>query len=132
MPSSRTTGRLLACLLASYWLALVAATHMPIDPTIPPLAVSDKTLHLAAFGILGLLAGLLLASWEKDSPGRIVLLWIGLMVFAGLDEWTQGFVGRTPDPLDWVADSIGLLLGLVASAIAWRAIGRRAMGDESP
>jgi VanZ family protein len=39
------------------------------------------------------------------------------MIYAGLDEWTQSFVGRHASAWDWMADAIGAFLGL--ALFAW-------------
>ena len=48
-------------------------------------------------------------------------LFFGLSLFGALDEYTQGFVGRMPDVLDWVADVFGIGLGLAGFlfAMSW-------------
>ena len=73
---------------------------------------TDKLVH----GGLYLILGLSLA-WGKASTGSgvpvVVLLLMGVG-YGALDEWHQSFVpGRDVSVGDWVADSIGVMLGLL-------------------
>ncbi len=84
------------------------------------LSFSDKILHFSVFGLLGLLMtrGMLNT---KSTILRNKSIWIAVitgMIFALTDEWHQSMVpGRTPEVLDWVADSLGILL---FSYLYWR------------
>ena len=73
---------------------------------------ADKFVH----GGLYLILGLSLA-WGKGRTGLgvpgVLLLLIGVG-YGALDEWHQSFVpGRDSSLGDWVADSAGVMLGLV-------------------
>jgi len=49
---------------------------------------------------------------------RAALLAVGLFVFAALDEVTQPFFPpRMAEPLDWVADCVGIVIGLLSIAL---------------
>ena len=67
-------------------------------------------------GVLFLILGLFLA-WGKVRTGSGVsgLLFLLMGVgYGALDEWHQSFVpGRDASVGDWVADSAGVILGLV-------------------
>jgi VanZ family protein len=67
--------------------------------------------HVALFGVL---AGLLARALGHHRHG----LWLAAivaMIYAGLDELHQAYVpGRHPDPIDLVADGLGVLLGLAS------------------
>jgi hypothetical protein len=75
-------------------------------------AGADKLVH----GGLYLILGLSLA-WGKGRTGSgapVVLLLLMGMGYGALDEWHQGFVpGRDVSVGDWVADSAGVMLGLL-------------------
>ena len=100
-------------LLVVYWLALVAGTHVPRAPNVLlPKNVSDKLLHLTAYGGL---AFLICLNWSLRRPftwrqGAIVLAL--LAGFGALDEVTQIPVGRDCDILDWTADIAGATAGV--------------------
>ena len=73
---------------------------------------ADKLAHGGLYLILGLSFG-----WGKKWTGSgvpgILLLLLGVG-YGALDEWHQSFVpGRDVSVGDWVADSAGVLLGLV-------------------
>ncbi len=72
----------------------------------------DKLAHGGLFLILGLSL-----AWGNQSTGTgvsgLVLSLIGVG-YGALDEWHQSFVpGRDSSVGDWVADSAGVMLGLV-------------------
>ncbi len=73
---------------------------------------TDKLVH----GGLYLILGLSLA-WGKGRTGSgapVVLLLLMGMGYGALDEWHQSFVpGRDVSVGDWVADSAGVMLGLL-------------------
>ena len=79
-------------------------------------AGADKLVHLGLYLILGLLL-----AWGKTRTGfagpAILLLIMGAG-YGALDEWHQSFVpGRDASVGDWVADSAGVMLGLVLFSI---------------
>lgn len=110
-PTRRRVGWWLA-LLAFYWLALLAATHVPWQAA-RRIEHADKVGHFVAYAIL---AALLYAT------GRLMFrpsLWLGVAIFAliavyaTLDEWLQTFVPRrTADIYDWCADLAGAAIAL--------------------
>jgi VanZ family protein len=106
--------------LAGYWLALFAATHLPVHFPGLPGAGADWLVHFAAFAIL---AWLLVSAWER-TVGRLHrrhlhAAWWLLVLYAAADELTQLLVGRTASAADWLADAAGAALGLALFA-AWR------------
>jgi VanZ family protein len=92
--------------------------------------VSDKTLHVAAYFVFGLLC--LRATHGGFVPLRVgpVLAAVALAVaYGGLDEWHQSWVpGRTPSVLDWVADGVGVALACAAVAL-WTRFRRSRRGE---
>jgi VanZ family protein len=113
---------------ACFWAhlaVLTVATHVPrVDPSyletvgkVSPLE-PDKTLHLVAYGLLGLLAGI------AFTPGRrldgVIRLFVALACWAFLDEFTQPLFGRGAELMDWCHDLAGLAVGLAAGLAADR------------
>ena len=100
-------------LLVVYWLALIAGTHVPrAQQVLLPKNVSDKLLHLTAYGGLAMLICL---NWSLRRTltwrhGVIVLALIAS--FGALDEVTQIPVGRDCDLADWTADVTGATAGV--------------------
>jgi VanZ family protein len=107
--------------LGVYWLTLFVGTHWPKPPGLD-VPGRDKTLHAVAFAIL---TGLLLSALTRQ--GRLVRGWpialtaIAIVaIYAALDEWTQPYVGRTCDLLDWTADLVGAVSVCLGYLIATR------------
>lgn len=104
-------------MLATYWIALFLATHLPVPKAIAnEVSAFDKGIHGAAYFVL---AGLLVLSngWPyRLSLRRMAILALITISYAALDEWLQTFVARFGDVRDWASDSIG---GICALLIAW-------------
>lgn len=108
------------------WLPpLIWAAIIIVLTTIPvPQSVSvpggDKTAHLVMYGVLGFLS--MRAAWRAQAPSRSILLVIlAIAAFGAFNEIYQGWVGRTPDLLDWFADIVGASLGAMTAAVQIRA-----------
>ncbi|MFM8414415.1 MAG: VanZ family protein [Planctomycetota bacterium] len=115
----RRLARPLAAVTAAYTLVLVFATHYPRpEELLGPNPPSDKTLHFAAYGLLGLFVAATLAAAGRWSRAAAGLLFIALAAFAALDEATQPLFGRSAEPVDWVYDVIGIAAGITAVAVA--------------
>lgn len=107
------TGRAAAGLGALAWAGLIFWLSSRPSLPAPGFPLSDKVFHFAAYFVLGLalsLAGLRPAA--ATAAG-----W----AYGASDEVHQRFVpGRSADPLDWLADALG-----VAAAVylhhRWRA-----------
>ncbi len=110
--------------LAVLWtVAVLAACSVPGSQIAPPEALPfafDKWVHAGMFLGFGLL-------WVRARPQRVgQVLAAGVAFGIGIEIW-QGLlpIGRFPDPLDAVADVVGLVVG-VGLAVA---LGRRASND---
>lgn len=113
--------RLAPVVLLVYWILIFTGTHLP-GSELKSIQVQDKVLHFGAFAGLAFLLAWSLPRWIADSiPGVAVAAAVAL-VYALLDEWTQGFVAhRTPSVGDLIADSLGTMCGLI-TYLALRAI----------
>lgn len=98
-------------LLASFWLSVFIATHLPKVPRALG-RVSDKTLHFVAFAILGYLLSWVLFGRTKSFANHALTVIAIIAVYAAVDELLQIPVGRVCDFQDWVADMIGAAVGL--------------------
>ena len=114
----RRFWQLIWTLTAIYWVFLCVMTHLPPDK-VPKTDVSDKTEHVAAYGLL---AGMLhLCLWPRRwsiLKTAIIVMCI-IMAFAALDEITQPIVGRTCDIYDWTADTTGAAVAIVVMTLAY-------------
>ena len=106
----------LAVALGSVWLS--AQSHYPMGIQLPhPL---DKLAHASVFGSLAIALDLAL---RLNLPGlpmyrRHLLVFVLVSGFGATDEWHQLFVpGRSCELLDWVADTVGGALGLLAGSL---------------
>jgi len=101
--------------LAVYWPVLFVLTHIPILDVARKSGMSDKLMHVLAY------MGLMMLVWWAVSPyqrvdWRRVKVWLILAVvvwYGVIDEVLQGYVGRSADAVDFVADVAGTLAGLV-------------------
>ncbi|MFZ2452036.1 MAG: VanZ family protein [Methylovulum miyakonense] len=92
-----------------YWLSDQATL-----PTPDLFSGEDKLHHAGAYFILAALAW---ANFRRIAKPPIILA-TAVIVFGSLygasDEWHQSFVpGRSPDVLDWLADTLGAVLAVL-------------------
>ncbi|MEO5596277.1 MAG: VanZ family protein [Lysobacteraceae bacterium] len=113
------TSRVMASMRALRWprgwlalwavmLLLVVVLSLVIVPPLPEVTHGDKYGHALAYASLAAMAVQLFS-------GRPTLIRIGLLLIAyGVAmEFLQGFTpNRTPDPLDALANSVGVLIGM--------------------
>ena len=111
--------------LAVYWSLAFVVTHVP--PLLPrddddgpePLIGADKVVHLIGFAALAFLLANVLGRRFGRGTATLMTLAIGA-IYGVFDEVTQPMFGRTADPFDWVADLIGLAIGLALYRLARR------------
>jgi VanZ family protein len=106
--------QLVLVVLFAYWSLIAIGTHLPSGDGGGIPFVSDTLVHFGAFSGLGFL---LAWSLMRKAPSlRMVVLLIGITLgYAAIDEVTQAWVPtRFPEWNDWVADSIGSCVGLLA------------------
>jgi VanZ family protein len=101
-------------------LYYVALHHLATQPAAAPVDSYglDKVAHAAAFAVLGalLVRARPGAGWRQI--GAFLLLGAGLGLF---DEWSpRSIPGRSASVLDWVADVIGVSIGLRFGEYIWR------------
>ncbi|MFN8583911.1 MAG: VanZ family protein [Dehalococcoidia bacterium] len=74
--------------------------------------------HALAFLALALFASVhVAAAWSpRRQLTRLVGLFVLLVAFAAIDEFAQGWTGRDPSFADWLADTAGILLGVLVGA----------------
>jgi VanZ family protein len=119
MPAANTITAILRisfviALIAGFWLSL-----LPAPEGVQWLAWQDKAEHFAFFVLLALLG---VAAWTTR-PGGVA----GALLLYGLAmEVAQSFTPyRLGDPLDWVADALGVGAGLLAAHTVGRLRVRR-------
>lgn len=105
---------------AGYWLVIFGGTHAPGNP-FPGGGNRDKIAHFGAFAGLAFLLCGCVACFRPMRPAYYVAI-LGLVACYGIvDELTQLLVSnRSADPLDWLADMSGAILGMAAFAVGVR------------
>ena len=90
-----------------YAVVLVTLTHIPQDrmPSMLDGFHIDKLLHAGAYA--GLTALLMLSVGLNRSWMYYVAAFLLILIIAGIDEYTQVYVGRTSSVFDWLADALG-------------------------
>jgi VanZ family protein len=98
-------------------LTLSVAMLWPMDRPPPAPVGTDKLVHLIAFAAL---------AFPLARTGRIGLLpvFIGASAFGGAIELMQPSFNRSADINDWIADIVGVLLG-ISCGLLYRRIRRR-------
>jgi len=98
-------------------LILTVAMLWPLEAPPPAPEGSDKLVHLIAFAAL---------SFPLARTGRIGLtpVFVGASAFGGLIELIQPSFNRSADVNDWIADVIGVVLG-IGCGLLYRRIRKR-------
>ena len=91
-------------------LTLTIAMLWPLEQLPPAFEGSDKFVHIIAFATL---------AFPLARTGRIGLLpvLIGASTFGGIIELIQPSFNRSAETSDWVADFLGVLLGIGCGVI---------------
>ncbi|HEX5521149.1 MAG TPA: VanZ family protein [Longimicrobiaceae bacterium] len=111
-----------AVLWAAALFAVSARATLPIDLH----SGSDKLAHFGAYLILGLALGF---ARVRTGASFYIVLALGVL-YGASDEFHQSFVpGRSADVADWIADSLGVLSGLLLHH-AWSRARRRSRAAE--
>ncbi len=102
--------------LIVYWILLLIGTSLPTND-LPSVAISDKFKHFGAFFGLSILLALTLHYQNKFLLLKKYFLAAALIItslYGILDEIHQSFIpGRYNEFLDWVADSLGAIAGIL-------------------
>ena len=98
-------------------LTLTVAMLWPMEAPPPAPEGSDKLMHFVAFAAL---------AFPLARTGRFGLLpvFIGASAFGGIIELIQPSFNRSADVNDWIADIIGVVLG-IGCGLLYRRLRRR-------
>ena len=100
----------------AYMVIIFAVSSMSAPAPQVTAFVWDKALHFVEYGALGALLYRAF-SGEGFPQGATLLLALGVSsLYAATDEWHQAYVAlRESSMNDWLADSVGALVGCFAS-----------------
>ena len=103
------------------WASLILiATSIPIPGSFASASPSgaDKVVHGALYAVLAWLSCRAASVW---SPRAALAIIVATALFATVDEWHQRFIpGRTPAVADWIADLLGVGVGVLGFHTARR------------
>ena len=100
------------------WAGVILfVTSVPGSAVPHQLAPYDKVVHFSIYGLFALFLNRDFS--QVTSRWRAAFIAIALAVgFGAADEWHQAFIpGRSADPADWRADSIGAAGGAILFAL---------------
>lgn len=125
-------GSLAVAAAVAYAAAIFVGSSItqPLQYIPPELLASDKLVHAAEYAVLGALVAA--AFRLRGRSARNALAWAVAIASAyGIsDEVHQYFVpGRSADPFDWMADTLGAAVGAMAALAVLRRWGPRASID---
>ena len=101
-------------------LIFLASSISAIPSELPEFSFRDKLIHIAEFMILGSLIWRSALRWNLEirSTRLRILVFVICAIYAASDEIHQLFVpGRDGNFYDWLADIIGLAIGLTTAYI---------------
>ena len=98
-------------------LILTIAMLWPLEAPPPAPEGSDKLVHFIAFAAL---------AFPLARTGRFGLLpvFIGASAFGGVIELIQPSFNRSADVKDWIADTVGVVIG-IGCGLLYRRVRRR-------
>ncbi len=102
--------------LVIYCIVIFVQSCFPSPELLQELDLSDKSLHLGGYALLGaLMVRMLKRKFPGQGPWKIILLAVVLSTLYGVsDELHQALVpGRHADVMDIVADLTGSTLGAI-------------------
>lgn len=111
------------------WAGVILfVTSLPGHAVPRQIAPYDKVVHFVIYGLLAVLLSRDLTAFTGGARWRSAFLTLLICVaFGAIDEWHQGFIpGRSTDPADWRADSIGAAGGALLFALYSRIRASRA------
>lgn len=113
---SKHTVLLIYLPLVIYWIFLFMLTTIPVDSVPHLFKYQDKIGHFAAYGVLAFLLTLALFFQKRSnllSSKSFLFAFLFILAYGAFDELHQLIVpGRYCDIYDWIADSLGGVLGI--------------------
>jgi len=107
------------------WTALILAAMLAPGPSVPSTSWNlDKLAHFLLFGGFAWL-------WLRAAPGAWIRVGLVGLLYGVLTEVAQALIPgqRTGDPMDVLADALGLAAGILAAAHRNRSGNADSRGD---
>ena len=101
-------------------LIFLASSISFLPTKVPFFTFRDKLIHFLEYAVFGYLLWQSVTRWKIDTSlaGLMLLALLLGTVYAGSDEIHQYYVpGRDANVFDWIADVIGLAVGLTTAYI---------------
>ena len=96
------------------WAAFILVlTSVPAPSGPGGIPHLDKLVHVLLYAGQG---WLVTRALRTRRFAALAVAFVGIAVFALLDEWHQQFVSRNLSLVDWIADMIGASLGIAAAS----------------
>jgi len=118
--------RLLTAVAIVLWALAFTATHVP-PSDLGSVTVSDRVLHVIGYAGLTFWIGLAMVATGAAPRRRVVGIALVLAAYGVFDELTQPIFGRTASIHDWLADLVGLVVGLAAAELVATLCHRRSV-----
>jgi len=104
--------------LAVHWITIFILTSIPGD-SLPEFALDDKLKHFIAYFVLSFFLTIALRVQERYKNLRNHYIKFAVfitIIYSTFDEIHQAFIpGRSAEVLDWIANLLGLILGIYAA-----------------
>ena len=101
--------------LIIHWVSIFILTSLPSN-SVPHFALNDKIKHFTAYFVLSIFLALTLkfqSKFKKIQKEFVKFAVIISVTYSTFDELHQIFIpGRDAEILDWLANLLGLMLGL--------------------
>jgi hypothetical protein len=97
--------------------------------SMPSFRFADKIVHFVYFGAIAACWAWWFPprSWKQHRLRNVLLCVLFTSAYGVIDEFHQFFVpGRSCDPFDWIADTLGAFPGCAAGYLALKLTARRA------
>jgi len=96
--------------LAVYWPLIFTLTHIPVPDIARQSGMRSTHMHTMAYFVLTLLIWWAVSPYQRVrwNTRKVWAVMAIVAVYGALDEYLQGFVGRTPAVRDFIANLIGM------------------------
>lgn len=112
--------------LAVYWPLVFTLTHIPVPDIARESGMSDKTMHVMAYFALTFLVWCVVSPYQRVQWNRAKAWWVlgSVALYGAVDEFLQGFVGRSADIDDFIANLFGIVfaMGVLSIFHFWSAL----------